>query len=373
MSGLVETIAADAAAAASKGIFGFVKQQVDYCIHFRNYVEDFQTELKTMKATLEDAQNREKRAKNNNEEISKLGTNWLKGKKVADMTTKLKRKYEDSKPENFSHAAPHPGMEFYAPMNFVDLESRKAAYDEVWKALHDDQMLRIGVYALGGLGKTTLVKELGYKAEKEKLFHRVVAVELWQRLKQEEILIILDDVWEKLDLEAVGIPLGEMHEGIRLLLTTRSVGVCKSMECQATIPLSLLSEDDSWKLFQKYTNISNHLTVNVGLAKEITNECRGLPVAIAIVARAFQEEEPGEWKNALKTLKDAKPLTGIPVHLEDFYNSFSFCFAALERKESQELLLLCSFFPEDYRIPIEILTRYAIGWGLFKYDGSYED
>ncbi|KAI4315996.1 hypothetical protein L6164_024016 [Bauhinia variegata] len=435
-------IAAGAAAEASKGIFGFVKQQVDYCIHFRTYVEDLKWELETLKATLEDAENLEERARNNNEEISKVGKRWLEsarilkdkaeklkkkaeeqtkcliglcpncicrsviGKKAADMTPELKRTYEDFKSENFSQAAPHPGMEFYAPMNFVDLASRKAAYDQVWKALHDDQMLRIGVYALGGLGKTTLVKELGYKAENEKWFHKVVfvvvskpvdvgriqdniasqldlkfknnqvsdrAVELWQRLKQEEILIILDDVWEELDLEAIGIRLGEMHKGIKLLLTTRSFGLCTSMECQATIPLSLLSEDDSLKLFEKYANISNHLTVHVDLAKEITNECRGLPVAITTVARTLKGKEPRKWEDALKALKDAKPLTGIPVHLKDFYNSFSFCFADLESKESQELLLLCSFFPEDYRIPIEILTRYAIGLGLFKYDGSYED
>ncbi|OMP11090.1 Disease resistance protein [Corchorus olitorius] len=124
------------------------------------------------------------------------------------------------------------------------------------EALNDDGVNIIGVWGMGGVGKTTLVNEVGRKAKESKLFDKVLNVvvsqnqniekiqdrvaeslnlildkksevgkaeQLWVRLQNEKsILIIIDDLWKKLDLKAVGIPIGEHHKGCKILLTTRS-------------------------------------------------------------------------------------------------------------------------------------------------------
>ncbi|TKY46831.1 Disease resistance protein [Spatholobus suberectus] len=71
---------------------------------------------------------------------------------------------------------------------------------------------------------------------------------LWlsHRLMTEKILIILDGVWERLDLEAVGIPLHENGKRCCILLATRNQEVCTLMNCQSTIELSMLNEDEGW-------------------------------------------------------------------------------------------------------------------------------
>ncbi|KAK7246573.1 hypothetical protein RIF29_41442 [Crotalaria pallida] len=441
MTAVGEGLAANLASEASKGLFAIAKRHAGYCFHFRKYVEDFQTELKNLESTRNDAAERETSARENNEEITEVAMNWLGkandlinaaeklkekteehskcligccpncirqyglGKKAAKMTPELNKQNADFIYDNFSRPAPRLGMEFYAPMNFVDLESRKVAHDQLWKALQDDQMLRIGVYAMGGLGKTTLVKKLGYKVENEKLFGKVVFVvvsnppdirriqeniasqlglefrnneesdrarEMWLRLTNgEKILIILDDVWDKLDFSAIGIPFDEKHKGCRVLLTTRKVDVCTSLDCQTNIQLSVLSEKDSWKLFQMYANISNDPSISLDVAKKIASECKGLPVAIAVVASMLKGNAPEEWEQALTTLENAEPLIGVDEKLEEIYKCLRLSYANLKSKEAQELFLLCSFFPEDYEIPVEDLTRYAIGLHMFGEDRSF--
>ena len=46
--------------------------------------------------------------------------------------------------------------------------------------------------------------------------------------KREKTLLILDDVWDYIDLQKVGIPLN----GIKLIITTRLKHVCLQMDCQ---------------------------------------------------------------------------------------------------------------------------------------------
>ncbi|XP_024039407.1 probable disease resistance protein At1g62630 [Citrus clementina] len=116
---------------------------------------------------------------------------------------------------------------------------------------------------MGGIGKTTLVKEFARQASEEKLFDQVVfsevsqtpdikkihgeiaeklglefseeaesrrASRLYERLKKEKmILVILDNIWKYLDLETVGIPFGDDHRGCKLLLTARDCNVLLSM------------------------------------------------------------------------------------------------------------------------------------------------
>ena len=46
---------------------------------------------------------------------------------------------------------------------------------------------------------------------------------------------------------------------------------------------------------------------------------------------------------------------------------------SLMSNETKSCFLLCCLFPEDYNIPIEDLTRYAVGYGLHKDAESIED
>ena len=115
---------------------------------------------------------------------------------------------------------------------------------------------------MAGIGKTTLVKAVAKEALHEKLFCDAVevtvsqspnlvkiqkeiaerldlvfhkdgfkekALELRDRLKKEEkFLIILDDVWKKLDLLDIGIAFEDHQKGCKILLTSRSQDVLRN-------------------------------------------------------------------------------------------------------------------------------------------------
>ncbi|WVZ06512.1 hypothetical protein V8G54_019858 [Vigna mungo] len=124
---------------------------------------------------------------------------------------------------------------------YESFASRTKTMEMIIKALQDSTVGMIGVYGSGGVGKTTLVKEIANKAREKKLFKIVIIANITgnpdfkniqeqiagmlgmkleeeseiarvdrirKRLKNEKenTLIILDDLWGGLDFNKLGIP-----------------------------------------------------------------------------------------------------------------------------------------------------------------------
>ncbi|XP_060675348.1 disease resistance protein At4g27190-like isoform X2 [Ziziphus jujuba] len=283
---------------------------------------------------------------------------------------------------------------------YMAFRSRMSTLNRIMEALRDPDVDKIGVYGMGGVGKTMLCKEVAKQVKEQTLFAKAVMVTVSQtpslesiqqefaeklglkleeksirwradRLryklrKEKSLLVILDDIWEKLELEDIGISFGDDNEGYKILLTSRSQEVLyNDMGVELNFLVGVLSESEATNLFDKIVGDTVRKLSIQPLASEIVKECAGLPIAIATVANALRNKSHQVWKNALQELSISTP-TNIKGMHEKVYSGIKLSYDSLRSEEAKSLLLLCSWFHEDANIEIEHLLKQATGWGLFQ-------
>ncbi|KAL5715856.1 hypothetical protein ACHQM5_017620 [Ranunculus cassubicifolius] len=294
-----------------------------------------------------------------------------------------------------SDPKPTQNLELMGTTDFEAFASRKTITMRVINALENDRISLFGIFGMAGVGKTTLVKSISKHVKTENLFDEIVMVtvsvnsdikaiqsdianELDLQLEKEEsvslrakrlsarlkraktILIILDDLWERVDLGEVGIFHGEENKACKVLITTRDQDVCNSMETQLKIEVDVLSEQDSWHLFRdKVGDVEDSTLEEVG--RDIVSECKGLPLAIVSLARALREKEKIIWIDALQQLKKSifEGMTPVVSSIRLSYN-------LLPNETIKMCFLFCSLFREDCKIPMSTLRSYVMGEKLLK-------
>nr|XP_048320805.1 disease resistance protein At4g27190-like [Ziziphus jujuba var. spinosa] len=319
-----------------------------------------------------------------------------KAKKYAEGVLKLQ---QEGKFDRISYPAPPIGMHF-SSSSMKDSNSRKKILNQVMEALRNEKVSVTAICGMGGIGKTTMAKEVAKRAKDEKLFREVVMVTVSQnpnvgriqdtiadflglkfdqkseegraeKLRQklentENILIILDDLWKELDLESIGIP-----DGCKILLTSRDKDVCERMKSQKIFAMEVLSDDEAWNLFEEVAGISDRTRDLYDVAKKVAKECKGLPVAIVTVGRALENRDKYVWKDALHKLEKSIPDSKLKTDVE-VYSRIKLSYDLLRSEEAKSCFLLCCLFPEDYDIGIETLVRYGKGLRLFEETGTME-
>ncbi|XP_027120442.1 disease resistance protein At4g27190-like [Coffea arabica] len=266
----------------------------------------------------------------------------------------------------------------------------------------DDNCAIIGMYGMGGIGKTTQAKEIGSMAETSGLFNKVIfavvsrnldvrkiqgrigdmlglyfqeesemgrAGRLFERLTtQERILLVLDDVWNFVNFKEIGIPVTFEGKGCKIMITTRQRNLCSTMGLRKTkeIPLRLLSDEESWNLFKSNAGslADTFSPQQDDVAMKVARECCGLPLALVTVGRALRNKDLELWRAALQQLKKSKPLN-INYNEKDIFSCLKLSYDQLQSEEAKECFLLCCLFPEDHDIKIEDIARYALGKGMF--------
>lgn len=193
------------------------------------------------------------------------------------------------------------------------------------------------------------------------------ADELREKLEKEsKILVILDDVWEKINMESIGVPVYSNHKGCKIILTTRSEKVCDDMGCSLIVRLGKIDDNEAKGLFNKSAELlykkSKVLDENT---EKIVNECAGLPLLIVTVGRALRGRSPDEFEYAARKLSNSSYFDIEDVD-KYVYACLKLSYDYLTDENVQNCLLLCSWYPEDSEIKVEELVRYFYGLWLFE-------
>ncbi|KDO38640.1 hypothetical protein CISIN_1g036714mg, partial [Citrus sinensis] len=281
-------------------------------------------------------------------------------------------------------------------------EKTKKVVEEIWEDLMGDKVTKIGVWGMGGIGKTTIMKEINNRLQKEtNKFNVVIWVtvsqplyliklqtEIATALKQsllenedkvrragellgmlkakEKFVLILDDMWEAFRLEEVGIPEPSEENGCKLVVTTRSVGICRSMGCKE-VRVQPLSNEEALNLFLDKVGSSTLQipTLDKKIINLVVEECAGLPLAIVTVAGCMRGvDEIHEWRNALNELRGrVRSLNGVDTEV---FGRLEFSYHRLKHEKVQQCFLYCALYPEDFAIPKDELIDYWIAEGFIE-------
>ncbi|KAL3329575.1 hypothetical protein AABB24_033765 [Solanum stoloniferum] len=307
-----------------------------------------------------------------------------------------------------------------------DQPAARKNLDKILQHLENDEVCIIGVWGAGGIGKTTLVTNLNNELKqidvsiRSKLSFGVViwvtvpkppidirkvqaqivsrlnlkvdnegsemsiASKIYQRLKQEKsFLVILDDVWEAIDLDHVGVP---QLKGSKVIITSRDLGVCNQMKIDTEMNISTLDEDESWHMFIKNAGDVAKQEDIQPLAMDIVRECGGLPLAITVIGTSMRGKNRVElWEDALKSLRISTP-NNKEVE-KKVYNVIKWSFDSLESQDDIELsseyvmnkkrgdirscFLYCSLYPAA--MPTNDLIHCWWGEGFLGEHDTYEE
>ncbi|KAF3571528.1 hypothetical protein F2Q69_00063439 [Brassica cretica] len=272
----------------------------------------------------------------------------------------------------------------------------------VWNRLMEDRVGLVGLYGMGGVGKTTLLTQINNMfSEREHGFEAVIWVVvsqnatvhkiqgsigeklgLWGKewdeksdrerahdihniLRKKKFVLFLDDMWEKVNLSTIGVPYPSRETGSKVAFTTRSREVCGRMGVDDPIEVCCLDTDKAWDLFKEKVGehtLGRHPDIPE-LARKVAGKCRGLPLALNVIGETMASKRSvQEWHRAIQVLTSyAAEFSGVE---DKILPILKYSYDSLDGEMTKSCFLYCSLYPEDGLIDKEELIEYWIGEGF---------
>ncbi|XP_061347996.1 disease resistance protein Roq1-like [Gastrolobium bilobum] len=255
----------------------------------------------------------------------------------------------------------------------VGLESQVEEVKLLMDAESKDEVHMVGIHGIGGVGKTTLALAVynsvaeyfeglcflqnvrensnthGLQHLQEILLREMFgeekiklasipkgSLEIQRRLRENKVLLILDDVDELEQLQALGRP-DWFGPGSRVIITTRDKQLLACHEVKKTYAVKELNEKDAlellrWKAFktlevdQKYNNVLNRALTYAS----------GLPLALEVIGSNLFGKSIDKWESALNLYQRIPP--------RDIQKKLKVSYDALEEEEKSVFLdIACCF------------------------------
>ncbi|KAB2086227.1 hypothetical protein ES319_A04G014900v1 [Gossypium barbadense] len=345
-----------------------------------------------------------------------LQTAYKIGKKVLKKTAEVKELLQNGYFATLTERLPSewvssrstppgsPQMVAQFPMeNTVGLYSK---VEDVWEKIEDENVGIIGLYGIGGVGKTTLLKKINKefstrdhvfdsviwvtqsKATKVEEFQDIVrrkleiSDDIWQKCSNENnraceisrllsgtrFVLLLDDVRKgffKSQLTSLGIPLPNKGNGCKIIFTTRSEELCGYLGAQRRIKVECLPPEQALSLFSMTVgeDILNSNPEIPKLAEIVTARCSGLPLALLTVGSVMASRKSyHDWICAVEMLQSyPSEFSGMG---DLVFPPIKFSYDSLTSPIARKCFLYFSIFPENCTISVDELIDLCIGEGL---------
>ena len=298
-------------------------------------------------------------------------------------------------------------MDFTMVDNPVGVESRVQDIIQLLDNQQSNDVLLLGVWGMGGIGKTTIVKaiydKIGRNFEgwsllaniretweqtaepvsfQEQLKFDIIKetttkiqniesgkITLKARLCYKKVLLVLDDVNSLDQLNALCGSRKWFGSGSRVIITTRDKHILSESGVDKIYTMKEMDEGESIELFSwhafRQASPREDFTV---ISKKIVDYSGGLPLALEILGSSLFEREVAEWKSEFEKLKIIpnnevhRKLKVSYDHLNDYDQKEIFLdiacfFIGMDRNDVIHILNGCGHFAE---IGISILAERSL-------------
>ncbi|KAL5566475.1 hypothetical protein UlMin_029639 [Ulmus minor] len=259
----------------------------------------------------------------------------------------------------------------------------------------------VSICGMGGLGKTTLAKEVSHRSEKVKnhfnsfpwkyvsqqfqpkeilegilfdlpspperreikdMSYDGVVTKLYRVLQQQKCLVVLDDVWSK---AAWDILKPAFPENTKILITTRIKDVAEHAKQERggfVCEPETLTEEESWELLEKKASYLQSIQATnyekmKKLGKDMLKHCGGLPLAVVVLGGLLSEKQTlDEWATLHQNVKELITKGKSIGEQEGVLGVLGLSYDELPYQLKPCFLHLANF-PEDSEINVKELCR----------------
>ena len=224
----------------------------------------------------------------------------------------------------------------------VGLESRVRDVIQLLDIQRSDDVLLVGIWGMGGIGKTTVAKaiynEIGHdfggrsflanvmevweknvgpiSLQKQILFDicketktKIQNIEsgksiLKDRLFHKKVLLVLDDVNTFDQLNALCGRSIWLGSGSRIIITTRNMKILRGNRVDQVYKMKIMDESESMELFSWHAfKQASPREYFAGISRDVVEYSGGLPLALEVLGSYLFDMGIEEWKCALEKLK----------------------------------------------------------------------
>nr|XP_011469998.1 PREDICTED: TMV resistance protein N-like isoform X2 [Fragaria vesca subsp. vesca] len=259
--------------------------------------------------------------------------------------------------------------------------------------LGEDGVRVVGVCGMPGIGKTTIARAVyeeivcqfehycfldnvkdGFKNNgaihmQEELLSRIFEKRvrclgtlskgskmIMERLSKKKVLLVLDDVENFAQIEAL---LGKQHSfggGSRIIVTTRDIQSLSGVN--ARYSPTFLSDDAALELFKQYAFRTNQPTKDYDpLLRHALEYAQGLPLALKVLGAFLDNKSIHEWEDELEKIKEIPHLEiqvvlrtsydGLDPSQKDIFLDIACFFRGMEKGYVTKIMESCGFYPHS--------------------------